>query len=90
MDLYKQYKQNPLKFDRVLTLPVTNQCEFTKVRNEIILKTYQSHQLVYMSGVTPTKYPVTAICIPYGVNKVYLYYEYLEDIKNPLIPELNR
>ena len=90
MDLYQQYKQNPLKFKGVLSVTVNNASDFIKIKNEIISKTFDNTKLVYMSNnIIPVEYPVSIICIPY-IDKIYIYFEYIKDITNPLIKVNNR
>lgn len=90
MDLYQQYKQNPLKFKGVLSVTVNNVSDYTRIKSEIILKTFDSSKLVYMSNsVLPIEYPVSIICIPY-IDRIYIYFEYIKDITNPLIKVNNR
>lgn len=90
MDLYQQYKQNPLKFRGVLSVTVNDDSEYSRVKSEIILKTFDSSKLVYMSNsVLPTEYPVSVIHIPY-IDRVYVYFEYIKDLTNPLIKVNNR
>ena len=90
MDLYQQYKQNPLKFKGVLSVTVNNVSDYSRLKSEVILKTFDSSKLIYMSNsVLPIEYPVSIICIPY-IERIYIYFEYIKDIKNPLIKVNNR
>lgn len=85
MDLYKKYKENPMSISRSLVLSVRTADDYEKSRTTIINR-YGSTNLVNMSGVKPTDYPMTVIAIPHIDSKVYVYFEYMKDISNPLIP----
>lgn len=84
MDLYKKFKENPMSVSRALVLSIRSSEEYTKVRTTIINR-YGSTNLVNMSGVKPTEYPMSVIAIPHTDNKVYVYFEYAKDMVNPLI-----
>lgn len=82
MDIYQQYKRNPLKFKSVLVLSVISYANFVKLRKEILSKLYGSHKLIYMTDmVTPNRFPMNVVCIPY-LDRVYVYYEYIDNPNN--------
>ncbi len=83
MDLLNRYKNNPNCIPGIFCFFANNVSEYTKARNEILLKRVSAVDTIHMSGARPEKYPLQVICIPYQ-NKTYVYFDYELPV-NPII-----